>query len=255
MEKSFTVKEILFGLREEYLKLQKELDALDKYLIYNKKIFNLDYSFNYSFLSSKDQRLIELFLTAKRDPNSINSLLSFVQNMKYTGFYDLKKEEDNNFAIYKRYNSGKEILPDQVVIDASLQEGLNEHANKILEYPFSDMVSKKDGRANADLMGLWLYLNEDIDVSKDNMCYLASKDDVKFEFSGEKRKESVLEIYNLLNQRLDRDIFTPDAVDMIRSSESAKKPIDIYCNNSKNNEFFFNIFEDSKKLTLVSRKK
>lgn len=230
MEKNYTTKQILLGLRLELLKFQEALNELKKYFIVNE---NLTISF-----SVFPKNNINIYLSLKENRNKLVNIIKSFKNYGQ-GTYILEK---NKIGQYQIKQIGKNII----TIDEAKREELNREIENILNYPFiqieNNTVTNNCIKSGNDFISI--KFPGDATVS-----YFAKFDAIQIETL--KREKETDHLIELLNKKNSSSLLTEDAISAIEKENYQDKPLKISDTKSFSSLCRYKIEESQKEIVLV----
>lgn len=234
----YTVKEILFGLRDECLKIQEHLKEVDSCLDYDREKYNIDLAL-YKYASKN-----------KYEPWFIATKIESYKVKRLKEIFRIKtKVSKASITSINRY----ELLRYDDKFPATVKQGMQERLEDIVDFieDYDYLKVLKHPKAadlslnfSADNM---IMLNDTLG----NVSYSAISDRILFEKATPLTKNNVDDI---LNQEYNKKHFTEKAQEVIEQSANAKKEIVLKPIEYQKEETF-SIYENQKTLILVRDKK
>ena len=244
---TYLFKDILFALREEYLKNEELLEQLRNYvLVLDKKVCGYDFSLSQYSVLKKPELIIEIEKQQSR-------IEKFVENFIKQFGYDKK---NNSLILFS--NNGDAFVQDSLNLVISNSSSCNnsksfyESVKEILNNQFSlniystfmnfedetDLIS----RLNTTQEGIELFWYTKSSMTQKKCLYQTKKDILSF--SSPFISNSFIK--SVLNKEVPKNIL-PDFHQKIIEQYNKNKPIEI---NDSGNSKDFCIIEDDKKIVL-----
>ncbi len=237
----YTFKDILFGLREEYLENERMLAELEPLVTFKQDKRSID------FHLEKDEKdnYVELYYIVKKKNGLLRKLIN-----AYCGF-DTTLESGimakTNNDIYQGDTRTFRVEDDNNIKFNEIMTKLND---RYLMGRVPDLEIDNDDEINVDRR---LFLTpEDINAYRRNNTYVvASKYDPKTDSviftNNDKRKLGFRDMYSMLEMEFPKEKFPTDVQVLIESSNSFGKPTYIYDNDSKHHTKVFEPVDEGKK--------
>lgn len=242
MNNSYSFKDILFGLRDEYLLLQQQLDTLKKYI--NLEENNLeDISFYLSHQYSEDE--VKMLCTLYDKKSKIEKKLEWIKIQlgiypKYRSSYI---NENNGEYVIEKYPE---------IIDKDKKQEFNQSVFYIFNTEFVKNVryiNSGTGYNDIPFLSLhpsYIYLSQNKYASLEfNPCkgdYISL-----YSFRGLLSKDKM---ENMFNMEFSKERFPEYYQNLIENSSYIDKPVDIVGDFGYSKRGFFEIIDESKRLVL-----
>jgi len=246
MRDYYTLKEIVFGLRKEQLRIAKKLRLLEsKVTVYNDKKYNSS-RFDFDLVNNNVKLVYHLHEKYGLLGNLLNVVMFRFKNIFEGKEYveELRKLEDGDYKIGGLGGLKATVFSDE-------QNDFNEIVDELLKDEFVNNVSLRytsDLKSNFDKT-FWLSPTNSFCINrKDNatsLFYDAKGDNgVVFQFSPKRNLQDV--INEMLKVKFPRKLFSEYIQFIIDNSEETKKDVIIQDNKRKGiNEFYLNDERDA----------
>lgn len=244
----YTFKDILFGLREEYLENERMLAELEPLVTFKQDKRSID------FHLEKDEKdnYVELYYIVKKKNGLLRKLIN-----AYCGF-DTTLESGimakTNNDIYQGDTRTFRVEDDNNVKFNEIMTKLNDRY--LMGRVFDLEAANDDEIVNVDRR---LFLTpEDINAYRRNNTRVVSskydpkKDEITF-INQKHYKVDYRDMYGMLEMEFPKEKFPTDVQVLIESSNSFGKPTYIYDNDSKHHTKTFEPVDEGKKLILLRK--
>lgn len=229
MQKEYTAKEILLGLRNECLKVQAKLDEVDNFLDYDRDKYKIE---TYLLGTNIESYLLKICPKKETAINKITAALNYPT-------FRLSRVSKQMDGIYG--------LPDFVASKVTINPSKRyEFDNFIREVINCNYLKVLNDEKITSLKVSPTYLT--MDVKKVAFFSYWSEGD-SIEFVDCKRKLTVTSIFDMLNYKIDSDLLTEDARKIINNNPNTSKELVLKQERFKHNEVF-NFIENDKTLVL-----
>lgn len=245
MKNYYYIKEILFGLREEYLKNEEELRKLKEFVVLDENIENVGFT-SFSRKNKRPELICDL---EEKQLKITNALINIgrIFNKK------CKKQEE---VVCLKTNNDEFVIPKEGV-NIFWKDEFGKKANSILSSDFNTEVKDYSIIYSDNEMTSYLDLGnfaisfrvssaEDWDlVSK--VDYFIKDDVLRFQPRGEKGR-----LDKIFNLKLSKELFNIYQRIIIENSSSSKKDI-LVEKEDLNNTGYYQINNDEKAIILVRK--
>ncbi len=249
MKDTYTLGQIMFALREEYIRVQAELDELSKeFIIPNDKL--VDYGF---FLAPYGRMVFYLEERKNLLDRVMSKLGMYVAPVNYQSTYDLAKEIKNEYKTPSGVGIAtierKEELQQEVrrILDM-------DYTKNIVEYCNSSLLRKRVFPDNSNskyllIRGYEMFYGENYYPT---FCYMRKDDE--FLMNHERRIGKILseDIYSILGVEFNRNKFNEYCQNVIDNYQ--EKDVEII-GNFNSNKIRMKLEEEPKKLILTVNKR
>lgn len=239
---SYTLKDILFGLRYEYLKLWEQLNELNKYILMDEN--NIDDTF-FHLIHSYSKDKVQMLCTIYDRKNKIEKMLERIGC--YIGICPIHRVScvDNMDGIYN-------IVDYPFIVDSSRISEFSKDVDDILNGGFGrniKFIHSGIGYDNKPFLSVHpgyisFYLNGyaslEFNPHKGNFIHMY----------GYKKGITREKIETIMNIDFSKEIFPEYYQDLIENSSSFNKEYDIVGNIGYSRKIDLEIIDESKKLVL-----
>lgn len=249
---TYAFKEVLIGLRKEYLKIYEELNELKKFVtIDNKSIDDIQFFIGESFFKENAELKVDVYFKQSQLQRKIIELKKLLRIYIYP---------NNTSELVKNNNNEYFVLNDnfKIWINDKFKRDFYDKATKILESDFAKHITTFHD-INHRIEPFNYYLNIlstclDIDAISESssgpMCrYLAKEDKVILFCKSPYTKKDF--INNVFNIRIPKDKFTEYHKNVIEKVDNKNVDIEIIGEINKAKVNTFSIKENTKKLILT----
>ena len=236
----YTVKEILFGLRDECLKLQEHLKEADACFDYDREKYNIDLNlYKYAFKNKYEP----WFTATKIESEEIKRLKQFFRIKTKTGRATISSINRYELLTYDN------VFP--ATVKEEMQGKLEDVVDFVENYDYLEVLNKgSEFKLPLDFLADSMFALND---TLGNVFYSATDDRFLFESSTDEHLTRN-RVDDILNQEYKKIYFTDRAQKVIEQSKNAKKEIVLKPESFKKEETF-SIHENQKTLILVRDRK
>ena len=250
----YTLKQVVFGLREEYLYNEKALNSLKKYITLtgDKELKEFDF---YEYTRGNNG-YIQLVLQERQ--SAIVRLLQLFQN----AIIQQDKEKELHISRELNGNNNYLILPnnDSYKINDDVANDLYQSVDRLLNSDFVKKISNsyiKDGdkyslKLSPERITVSTYPGH-IEFPSAGIIYNAKQDQVVI--TGYEEALMYEQLMNIYNIKVDRDYFSEEQKDIIETSDAYNKDIRIVGNTLDRSSQFYDVIDEDDKTIVLQRNK
>ncbi len=215
MKEEYTAKEILLGLRDEYLKVQAKLKEIDNFLDYDRDKYK-----TYFYLTHRSSKIDNYLLTFY---TTSNCSIEGVRNLfnKLSRIY--KQEHDYSLTDY----------PPIATIDSSKQNEFRQYVKELTTYNYLRVLKNK--RITNLFFSPTLMKMK---ITRDfTLTYSPINDSINFVDKNERLTDK--KIFEMLDYKYDSDILTMEARKIIDNNPNTPKNFVLKPGKFKHDESFY----------------